>query len=408
MRENLKRLLEQRANVVEQARELLERAESEGRALSGEAETTWQGHMDEVRRLDAQIKGIKDTLDAESVIEEARAYAAEAAQARGKGREKESSDADEFRAFWRGERGSTRTFYLPSNYSARALEAGVDSEGGYSVAEQFARSLYVGLRDLSVVRRLGARTLVTNSGDTLRLPKVATHKSNSSIVDEEGTFSESDPAFGQVVLDAYKYGHLTLVSSELTEDTAVNLIDFIVEDGRVALAEAQNQDFLTGTGTSQPNGIITAAAAGSNTTTLASASTVTADELFDIQHVLSRPYRAGAVWVMNDSTLKVIRKLKDADNQYLWRPGLTAGAEDTLLGSPVYADPNVAEFAVNANVILYANFRGYVIRDVNGVEVRRSDEYKFDTDQVAWRFKVRSDGDLLDDNAVSLGVAAAA
>ena len=99
---------------------------------------------------------------------------------------------------------------------------------------------------------------------------------------------------------------------------------------------------------------------------------------------------------MKDSTLAAVRKLKDTTNQYLWQPSLQVGVPDTLLGKPVYTDPNVAAPALSAKSVAFGDFSTYYTRIAGGIQFESSTDFAFSTDQVTYRCIVRGDGILAD------------
>ena len=124
----------------------------------------------------------------------------------------------------------------------------------------------------------------------------------------------------------------------------------------------------------------------------------------DIYHAIAGPYRANATWIMNDSTVLDIRQKKDSNGQYMWQPGLVAGASDQLLGKPVVTDNAVQTLATGNESIIFGDIRrAYTIRLVNGLDIARSDDFAFDADLSTWRFVARVDGALVDQNAVVIG-----
>jgi HK97 family phage major capsid protein len=163
-----------------------------------------------------------------------------------------------------------------------------------------------------------------------------------------------------------------------------------------AIGIKANTYFVTGTGSGQPNGIVTAASLGK---TAAGAAAITGDEIIDLYHSLLRPYRKRAVFLMKDSTVQLIRKLKSSDNQYLWQPGLQAGQPDVLLGRPLYTDPDMPAATTGLKSVLFADVSKYWIRSVGTVTVKRLEELYAATGQVGFRVDRRLDGDLVDSAA---------
>jgi HK97 family phage major capsid protein len=291
----------------------------------------------------------------------------------------------------------------------RVLSKLTAGAGGNVVPTGFVERLYAHLVEAATVRQF-AGNLTTSSGENLLVPKTTTHGA-AALVAEAGTIAASDAAFGQVTMNAYKYGQLIQLSTELVQDTAVDLLGYIAESGGRNVGLASGAHFVTGTGTSQPEGIMTNITAGvtlptGNTLGFTTAGSI--DALFDLYHSIVTGYRARGVWVMNDATLAKIRKTKDTTNQYLWQPGLAAGTPDTILGRPVFTDPNVAVFAASAKVAAFGDFsQYYLVRDVDSVRFERSDDFAFSTDLITFRVLIRTDGKPIDTTAAKSLVASA-
>lgn len=302
---------------------------------------------------------------------------------------------DKLRAIANGE---IRSHHFPVEQRDNVtLSAGTATDGAEVVPTDLFGQLIDFMRENATVMLNGrARELRTAGGASLDIPKVTSH-SAASIVAENGAIGKDAPQFSSVQLDAYKYAFLVVMSHELMADSGFDILPWVLSQGGEALARGVGAHLIAGSGSGQPNGIFTAATTG---VTAASATAITADEIIDLQHSIVSPYRPNASWVMNDSTLKIVRKLKDGDNQYLWRPGLDSGHPDTILGNPVLTDTSCPAATTGLDSVLYGDLRGYVVRFAEGVRVTRSDEFAYDTDGVAWRFIMRADGDLVDTNAV--------
>ena len=214
---------------------------------------------------------------------------------------------------------------------------------------------------------------------------------------EGAAIGASDPAFAKRTLGAYKYGVLIQVSSELLADTGVDLEGYLAMQAGRALGNAFGAHLVTGTGSSQPTGVITSASTGV-TGGAGVTGAFTADNLIDLYFSVIAPYRnsQSCSWLMKDSTLAAVRKLKDTTNQYLWQPSVQVGVPDTLLGKPVVTDPNVAAVALSAKSVAFGDFSAYFVRQVNGVRFERSDDYAFNTDLVTFRALLRGDGLTVD------------
>lgn len=280
-----------------------------------------------------------------------------------------------------------------------ALQIGTDSEGGYLVPDEYESRLVEALEEENIFRKL-ANVINTSSGDR-KIPVVAS-KGSASWVDEEGTISDSDDTFSQVSIGAYKLGTLIKVSNELLNDSAFNLEAYISKEFARRIGTKEEEAFFTGNGSGKPIGIFNATGGAEVGVTTASATTITADEIIDLFYSLKAPYRKKAVWVLNDATVKVIRKLKDKNDNYLWQPALTAGTPDTILGRPVYTSSYVPAIAAGAKTIAFGDFSYYWIADRQGRIFKKLNELYAATDQTGFVATQRVDGKLVLPEAIKV------
>jgi HK97 family phage major capsid protein len=155
-----------------------------------------------------------------------------------------------------------------------------------------------------------------------------------------------------------------------------------------------NNLLTVGTGTVVPNGIVTASSAGVTGGTAVSGA-FTADNLIDLAHSVDGAYvRNGAGWMMNRSTIGAVRKLKDGSGRYLFEPAATVGAPDVLLSAPIYDNPDVASVATGAKSVLFGGLRNYMVRIAGGLEIARSEDAYFASDEIGVRATLRLWGDI--------------
>ena len=282
---------------------------------------------------------------------------------------------------------------------ANALQEGTDSEGGYLVPDEFEHTLVEALESENIFRTL-AHVIQTASGDR-KIPVVAT-KGTASWVDEEGSITESDDSFTQVSIGAYKLGTLIKVSNELLNDSVFNLEQYISKEFARRIGNKEEDAFFNGDGSGKPVGIFNGTGGAQVGVTAASASAITADEVIDLFYSLGAPYRKNAVFLMNDSSVKALRKLKDGNGQYLWQPSLTAGTPDMLLGRPVYTSAFMPAMAASAKSILFGDLSYYWVADRQGRSFRRLGELYATTGQVGFLASQRVDGKLILPEAVKV------
>jgi HK97 family phage major capsid protein len=274
------------------------------------------------------------------------------------------------------------------------------TSGAELIPTGFVRTLQEHLIESNGVRRTNAQVFTTTSGENLLVPKTTGH-GTATLVTEGGAFLENDSVFGQVTLGAYKFGQLIQVSTELIQDSAINLLEYLGRAAGIAIGTATGTYNVTGTGSSQPQGIANAAQAGIQSNT-AFASGFADTDLIDLYHSIVTGYRSRGYWMMNDTTAAFIRKFRDNSGgsglgNFLWQPGLVAGAPDTIFGRPVVTDPAIAgTFAANAFVVAFGDFSAYfAFRDVGTVTFDRSDDFAFSTGLVTFRSSMRTDSKQL-------------
>ena len=310
------------------------------------------------------------------------------------GETKTGRATDEYkRAFWNSMRGR-RTADIQN-----ALQVGTDSEGGYLLPDEFERTLVEALEEENIFRQL-ANVITTSSGDR-KIPVVAT-KGTASWVDEEGTIPESDDAFGQVSIGAFKLATLIKVSEELLNDSVFNLESYIAREFARRIGSKEEEAFFVGDGAGKPSGILAASGGGQVGVTTAGATAITLDEILDLFYSLKSPYRKNAVFIMNDATVKAIRKLKDSTGQYLWQPSIKEATPDTILNRPLYTSAYVPNIAASAKTVVFGDLGYYWVADRQGRVFKRLNELYAATGQVGFIATQRVDGKLILPEAVKI------
>ncbi len=309
--------------------------------------------------------------------------------------EKKGRATDEYRnSFWKAMRNKSVGFDVQN-----ALQVGTDTEGGFLVLDEFERTLLDALQEQNIFRQL-AHVITTSTGDR-KIPVVASHGS-ASWIDEEGAYVESDEAFGQVSIGAYKLGTMIRVSEELLNDSVFNLPSYIATEFARRIGSAEEEAFFSGNGTGKPIGILNATGGATVGVTAAAATAVTMDEVMDLFYALRSPYRKRAVFLTNDSTVKALRKLKDSTGQYLWAPSMTAGTPDTILNRPIYTSAYMPVMAAGAKSVLFGDFSYYWVADRTSRSFKRLNELYAATGQVGFLASERVDGKLVLAEAVQV------
>ena len=306
--------------------------------------------------------------------------------------EKEGRASNEYKkAFWNHirKRGGVQD----------ALKIGTDSEGGYLVPDEFEHTLISALEEENIIRKF-AHVFTTSSG-AHKIPIVST-RGSASWVDEEGTIQSDDDAFGQQLIGAHKVATLMKVSEELLADSAFDLESYIKKEFARRIGNAEEEAFLTGDGKNKPTGILDTTSGAQLGVTAAAEAAITADEIIDLFYSLRSPYRKKAIWVLNDSTIKLIRKLKDQNGQYLWQPALRDGEFDTILGKRIYTSPFAPVATAGARTIAFGDFSYYWIGDRQGISFKRLNEKYAETGQVGFLATKRVDGKLILPEAIKV------
>ena len=388
-------LREKRAKAWETAKAFLDSKRGSDGLLSAEDTETYEKMETDVVNLGKEIERLErqSSIDAELSRPTASPITNQPGfNANGETKKGRASDAY-VQAFWKTMRNKN-SFDVQN-----ALQVGTDSEGGYLVPDEFERTLVEALLEENIFRGL-AKVITTSSGDR-KIPVVAS-KGTASWIDEEGLIPESDDAFGQVSIGAYKLATMIKVSEELLNDSVFNLESYIAREFARRIGAKEEEAFFIGNGTGKPTGIFNATGGAELGVTAASATAITFDELMDLFYSLKSPYRKNATFVTNDATVKMIRKLKDGNGQYLWSPSMQAGQPDTILNRPVKTSSFVPNVEAGAKTVAFGDFGYYWIADRQGRSFQRLNELFAATGQVGFRATQRVDGKLILPEAIKV------
>lgn len=411
--ERIDELMQKRAALLTEQRRLLDAAEGENRDLTAE-------EAQEYSRMDSDFESLKTRIERLSDQRERQRSLAEAEAKRGgifdPNGDRDPNAGDATRAYDRAfdkylrrgltecseeERALLRTGYAKNeDGEARDLSAGVGANGGFTVPTTFYGKVVNKLELESMVRAAGATRIETAGGAAIQIPKVTAHAA-AVWAAEAAALTAQDDTFAQVTLNAFKAVKLIKVSLELLEDSGVDLEGYISSELGRAIGRLEGDAFATGASGSAttPEGVMNKAAIGV-TSAAAGGLVVTADEFIDTVYSVTRPYRTGASWLMSDATVKLVRKLKDGQGRYLWQEALTKDEQATLLGYPVYVEPTVQSPGSAQLIAAFGNLSGYFVRDVGGFRIFRLNERYMDNGEVGFLGWHRTDGDLIDTNAV--------
>lgn len=275
------------------------------------------------------------------------------------------------------------------------------SEGGYTVATDVADRVLDALKAYGGMRG-AAEVLRTAMGNPMSFPTSDGTAEEGEIVDQNASATDADVTFGTLALPVYKYSSkVVTVPVELLMDSSIDVEAFVRSRLVTRLGRITNKHFTIGTGSSQPNGLITAATVGKTGTT-GQTLTVIYDDLVDLEHSVDPAYREGGncSFMMADGSVKIIKKLKDSQGRPIFIPGYDPannGKLDTLLGYPIKINQSVAVMAANAKSIAFGDMSKYVIRDVMDIILQRyTDSAYAKKGQVGFLAWLRSGGNLMD------------
>lgn len=418
------KLHEKRGELVTQARAILDEIKPDmGESDIKERETRHDAVMAQLDQLDAQIKREERQAAAEKQGEEYRSQRRPhgddletRASGDHDGTEKPWAEAKhaEYRAAFLGflragadnsDLTTEQRSLLRRGFDAevRVQVAGTAASGGYTVPKTMADEIVKTMKDWGPMYDGNVvREIVTGSGNEFDIPTNDDTGNSASALAEGADLTDDDSGdltFGQKRLDAFVDATPWVkISFELMQDSAFNLEQFLSEAIGERLGRRANVRLTTGTGTSQPNGVVTASSLGK---TAASASAITAEEVMDLQHSVRAPYRRSpkSRWMFADTTLLTLRKLKDGQGNFLWQMGdVRIGAPDVLLGKPYSINDDIAAIGASAKAILFGDFGKYWVRKVGAPMIGTVRERFWP--KIGMAGLIRFDGELVDSIAI--------
>ena len=384
MSDYIRQQAEARAKAWEEAKALLDSAAAEKRDLSAEENQTYDRIMADLDQRSLVI----ETMNAQAERENRAAEAMKGFEAQVKPAVvsvPEINEAELIRSLARGEIRS-------HSFEKRDVTKG---STGAPVPTSFYDQVIMLARHVGPMLETST-ILNTAGGENLQIPSLSAY-SVGTVSSEAAAIGESDPAFNAFkTLGAYKYSFLTQISREMVEDAGVDILGFLAQQTGNALGYAVNGALTTGTGTTQPTGIVTAAGSGITGGTGVTGA-FTADNLIDLVYSVDTAGRTlpGTGWQMNAQAIAAVRKLKDSAGQYLFSPSLSADARDLLLGYPIFENPAMAAPATSAKSVIFGHLPSYFARTVGGLRLDRSDDYAFQNDLITFRATMRVDGNLI-------------
>lgn len=384
----IKELFAKRANLWENAKDFLNTHQDENGLMSAEDAATYDKMEADIQNYTAQIERMErqGQIDAQmSAWNGSPLIGAPGAGTRQpEARTGIASDnyAEDYNCYLRGRA-------LVHN----VMSEGVDANGGYLVPTELERQIVTALDENNVIRSVAN---VIKTAAERKIPVAASHVA-AQWTAENGAYTESNPTFAQKAIDAYKETALAKVSIELLQDSMFSVEAYLANEFGRAFGILEEEAFCVGTGTGQPTGIFNAydddAPVGGEINVITGTSgAVKGDDLISLIYALKAPYRKNAKFLMKDSSVSEIRKLKDGNGVYMWQPSLQAGQPDKLLGYDLLTSAYAPEIAANALPVAFGDFHSYWISDRSGITIQRLNELYSANGQVGFIATKRCDG----------------
>ena len=394
----IQELREKRTKAWDTARDFLDSKRNANGVLSEEDSKTYDAMEQTIVDLGKEIQRLERQAEIEAEMNKATSTPVLGKPTAPNISEKTGTASDTYKkAFWNSVRNRN---WIDVHDD---LHIGTDAEGGYLVPDEFERKLVEALTEENIFRQL-ATVIKTSSGDR-KIP-IVTSKGEAAWMDEEDAYKLSDDTFGQASLGAYKVGTAIKISEELLNDAAFDLPSYIAKEFARRIGAKEEESFFIGDGKGKPTGIF-AATGGAESGATTSTANITFDDVLELFYSLRSPYRKKAVWVLNDSTVKALRKLKDSTGNYIWNPSVQAGVPDTILNRPYYTSSYVPEIKAGAKCLAFGDFSYYWIGDRQGRSFKRLNEVFAMNGQVGFLASQRVDGRLILTEAVkTLGMKA--
>lgn len=406
--EKLKTLREKKARLFTECREILDLADADKRSLTKEENEKYDAVEKDLDECQTTIDRVERLarFEADKAIEIEKT-AKEAKKPEDEVKERNENYNESFFKYLRtGINGllpeditTLQKGFIANNGQVRAPQTTqTDGTGGFVIPQGFNSDIFVALKSFGGVREV-SRILSTETGNPMDWPLSDPTSNSGEWLAENTEAAEQVENFTSNSLEAWTASSKFIKAPiQFIQDEAINFEEFLRERLVERIGRLTNVAYTTGDGSSKPHGFVASANVGK---TLASATTIVSDELFDLQHSLNSAYRNKSTWMFNDTTLKVVRKFKDSDGQYVFRPGLTEGAPDSLLGRPFQINEDMASLGASAKAIAIGDFSNYVIRDVLAMTIIRLNELFAEKLQIGWIGFLRTDGRLMAANTTT-------
>ena len=284
--------------------------------------------------------------------------------------------------------------FLKLGATCNTLREGSDGEGGYLVPDEFEHRVVQAMSEKNVMRRLGT---VMQTERTMKYP-VGKGIGYADWIPEEGVIPITTGEFDEVKIEAHKVATSIRVSDELLEDSTFDLEGFIIDQFAQRIGDAEEEAFIHGDGVSKPLGLIYQL---DREVITEKAGKINTDDLLELMHAIPPRYRKDAVFLMHDSTLRELFKLRTGEGQYIWYENLKKKIPLCIFSHRVITSPSMPAIDSGKQPILFGDFKHFVIGDRKHRRIKRLTEVHAQQGQVAYIMSQRVDAKLLDRNAIA-------
>ena len=397
MEYNTKADREAAAKHAEDARALVDFAKTEGRELTTDEDTQFDSLMAKHQKAENaanQKQRLNDTFS--DNVREIEKKADQAGKSVDEVADNKRMSEQVLKSYlMRGLNGLTQK---EAEFYQRAQSTTVNSEGGYTVDETMGGKIIETMKNFGGMRSV-CDIQTTSKGEQINWPTNNDTANVGRWLAENGAATNTDVVFGTTAINAWTASSDYIpISAQLLQDSSFNIEQFIVKALSTRLGRLSNTGYTVGDGSSKPTGIVETSLFGATTAAVAA---VTFEEILNLKHSVDRDYRTNGSFMFNDNTLLALKKISIASaNQSLWQPGVVGGEPATIDGDPYTVNNDMPDMAAGSHALLYGDFKHYLIRDAQGINIRRSEHVNFLNNQVTFLGELRTDGKLLDVNAV--------
>jgi HK97 family phage major capsid protein len=389
--ESIQAMRERRNALAKETRNLLDK--TPGNAWDEKAQKQYDEKIDEITRIDAAIEREQKLLDLNAEK-----------HFRDLGGHERKPDQTEVRKIYnkllrQGERALSADEW---GKVRNTMSTTTGSEGGFTVQTEVAKTLVEALKDFGGVR-LVSQLITTEQGNPMNFPTTDGTAEEGELVAENVSATDQDATFGTVSLNVYKYSSKVItVPIELLQDSSVDIEGLVNRRITERVGRITNRHFTVGTGTAQPNGVVTASTAG-KIGAVSATPVITYNDLVELQESVDEAYQklGRGTFMMSQQARRDIRLIKDTNGRPIFNPGyevgVPGGAPDMLLGAPLVINNQMAVPAPGAKSILFGDFQYYIIRDAMQIQLFRfADSPYIKKGQIGFLAWMRSGGNYID------------